>query len=106
MKFNIHYKNLKLDGDHFRGNLTFNDETLHKYLNDIIIVNRYGSNGLMPFKPEACPQYTGGSSSCVGGSGDNYCGCYNGDDVVDDYPNDEIIYVYCGCNDRDDCYEI
>lgn len=43
----------------------------------LVPVEEYGSEGLMPVKG-TCPQYPETDISCVGGSGDNMCGCFSG----------------------------
>ena len=43
----------------------------------LVPVEEYGSEGLMPLK-DRCPEYPETDISCVGGSGDNMCGCYMG----------------------------
>ena len=43
----------------------------------LVPVTSYGSNGSMPLEG-TCPEYPETDISCVGGSGDNMCGCYMG----------------------------
>jgi hypothetical protein len=43
----------------------------------LVPVTPYGSNGSMPLKG-TCPEYPDTDISCVGGSGENMCGCYMG----------------------------
>jgi hypothetical protein len=43
----------------------------------LVPVEDYGSEGLMPLTGR-CPEYPDTDISCVGGSGDNMCGCFMG----------------------------
>ena len=43
----------------------------------LVPVEEYGSEGLMPLTGR-CPEYPDTDISCVGGSGDNMCGCFMG----------------------------
>ena len=51
------------------------DHVVQEYT--LVPVEEYGSEGLMPLKGR-CPEYPETDISCVGGSGDNMCGCYMG----------------------------
>lgn len=44
---------------------------------NLIPVEEYGSEGLMPLEGR-CPEYPDTDISCAGGSGSNFCGCYMG----------------------------
>ncbi len=43
----------------------------------LVPVTDYGSEGKMPVLG-SCPEYPETDISCIGGSGDNMCGCYMG----------------------------
>ena len=51
------------------------DHVVQEYT--LVPVEEYGSEGLMPLKGR-CPEYPDTDISCVGGSGDNACGCFMG----------------------------
>lgn len=53
---------------------------------ELVPVESYGSEGLMPLSG-CCPEYADGESSCVSGSGGSLCGGYMG--------NEDEKIVYC-----------